>query len=269
MARYNWVRSIDRRYYFKMKKQFLSVKDIVQITGITPRTLHYYDRINLLNPSHKSENGYRVYDRNDLENLQTILFFKEMDLTLKEISDIMQLPKQEQHNKLEMHYQTLILKQQRLGIIINALEDYLSGEELFNLNIFSHSTVLPLQEQYDREAKILYGETEKFKEYEKNLEKLTDDEKADLYYEFEKNMEKVFKELATYINESPSSIEVQKLIVEWKTHLEKYMVCDIDILECIANTYKSDNRFKKYINQFSDKDLSDFLYQAILCYCQK
>jgi DNA-binding transcriptional MerR regulator len=252
-----------------MKKLFLSVKDIVQITGITPRTLHYYDKINLLKPSHKSENGYRVYDRNDLENLQTILFFKEMDLTLKEISEIMKLSKQEQHNILEMQHQTLILKQQRLGTIINALENYLSGEELFNLNIFNNSTVLPLQEQYYREAKVLYGETEKYKEYERNLEKLTDEEKADSYYEFEKNMEKVFKELAAYIDKSPSSNKVQKLIAEWKTHLEKYMVCDTDILECIANTYKSDNRFKKYINQFSDKDLSDFLYQAIMYYCQK
>lgn len=168
-----------------------------------------------------------------------------------------------------MHYKTLILKQQRLGTIINALEDYLSGEELFNLNIFNNSTVLPLQEQYDREAKILYGETEKYKDYERKIEKLTNDEKANLYYEFEKDMEKVFKELATHINESPSANEVQKLIAVWKTHLEKYMVCDTDILECIANTYKSDNRFKKYINQFSDKDLSNFLYQAIMCYCQK
>lgn len=252
-----------------MKKLFLTVKDIVQITGITPRTLHYYDKINLLKPSHKSENGYRGYDRNDLENLQMILFFREMDLTLKEISDIMQLSKQEQHKKLETHYQTLILKQRRLGTIINALEDYLSGKELFNLNIFKNSTVPPLQEQYDREAKILYGETEKYKEYERKLEKLSDNEKADLYYEFGKNMEKVFNSLAKHINESPSCNEVQKLIAEWKSHLEKYMVCDTDILECIANTYKSDSRFKKYLNQFSDKDLSNFLYEAIMCYCHK
>jgi len=146
-----------------MKELFLTVKHIVQITGITPRTLHYYDRINLLKPSHKSENGYRVYDRNDLESLQTILFFKEIDLTLKEISDIMQLSKQEQHKKLETHYRTLILKQQRLGTIINALEDYLSGEELFNLNIFKNSTVLPLQE------KVVYV-IQTFKQLHLNIE---------------------------------------------------------------------------------------------------
>jgi DNA-binding transcriptional MerR regulator len=250
-------------------KQLLTIKDIVEITGTTTRTLHYYDKINLLKPSRKLENGYRVYDRNDLENLQTILFFKEMDLTLKEISDIMKLSKQEQRKILEMHYQTLILKQQRLGTIINALQDYLSGEEIFNLNIFKNSTVIPLQEQYNREAKILYGETEKYKEYESKLEKLSEDEKTKGYNEFKNNTEKVFKKLAMNINEPPSSNEVQQLIIEWKSNLEQYITCDTEILECIANTYKSDNRFKSYINQFSNEDLSNFIYQAIMYYCKK
>lgn len=252
-----------------MKKQLFTVKDIAKITGITPRTLHYYDEINLLKPSRKSENGYRAYDGNDLENLQTILLFKAMDLSLKEISDIMKLSKEEQRKIIEAHYQILILKQQRLGTIINALEDYISGRDIFNLNIFNNSSVLPLQEQYDREAKIVYGETEKYKEFERNIEKLSEVEKANLYHDFGKRMEIIFKKLAKYIKESPSSNEVQKLILEWKSYLEQYMVCDKEILECIANTYKSDNRFKSYINQFSDKDLSDFLYQGIMIHCQR
>ncbi|MEG0772006.1 MerR family transcriptional regulator [Clostridium sp.] len=252
-----------------MKKQLLTIKDIAKITGITPRTLHYYDKINLLKPSRESSNGYRVYDRSDLENLQTILFFREMDLTLKEIADIMQLSKEEQREMLEMHYQTLILKQHRLGAIINSVKDYISGKELFNLNIFSNSTVLPLQEQYDREAKIVYGETEKYKEFERKIEKLSQDEKTDLYDEFGNNMDKIFKKLAVHINDSPSSSGVQALILEWKSQLEKYIVCDTEILECIADNYKSDNRFISYFNQFSDKDLSNFLYEAIMYYCKK
>lgn len=249
-----------------MKKQSFNVKDIVRITGVTTRTLHYYDKINLLKPSGKSENGYRVYNKEDLENLQTILFFKEMDLTLKEISNIMRLSKEEQRKVLNQHYQTLILKQQRLGTIIHAVEDYISGKDIFNLNIFKNSTVLPLQEQYNREAKIVYGDTEKYREYEKNLEKLSDAEKEVFKDEFAQNMENIFKKLASRINEVPSSNEIQELIEEWKSYLEKSMVCDREILECIAHTYKSDNRFKKYINQFSDKDLSSFIYEAIMHY---
>ncbi len=251
-----------------MKKQSFNVKDIVKITGVTTRTLHYYDKINLLKPSGKSDNGYRVYCIEDLENLQTILFFKEMDLTLKEISDIMRLSKEEQRKVLNQHYQTLILKQQRLGTIIHAVEDYISGKDIFNLNIFKNSTVLPLQEQYNREAKIVYGDTEKYREYEKNLEKLSDAEKEVFKDEFAQNMENIFKKLASRINEVPSSSEIQELMEEWKSYLEKSMVCDREILECIAHTYKNDNRFKKYINQFSDKDLSSFIYEAIMHYAK-
>lgn len=251
-----------------MKKQSFNVKDIVKITGVTTRTLHYYDKINLLKPSEKAENGYRVYNKEDLENLQTILFFKEMDLTLKEISDIMALSKEEQRKVLDQHYQTLILKQQRLGTIIHAVEDYISGKEIFNLDIFKNSTVLPLQEQYYREAKVVYGDTEKYKEYEKNLEKLSGAEKEVFKDEFAQNMENIFKKLSSRINETPSSKDVQQLINEWKIHLEKSMVCDREILQCIAHTYKNDNRFKKYINQFSDRDLSSFIYEAIMHYAK-
>lgn len=251
-----------------MKKQFFTVKDIVQITGVTTRTLHYYDKIGLLKPTRLAENGYRTYSRKDLENLQTILFFKEMDLNLYEISDIMKLSKEEQKNLLQKHCETLLLKQQRLTTIINSLGDYVAGKDISNLNIFNNSPFLPLQEQYDREAKITYGQTEKYKEFEKNLEKLSHDEKTDLYNEFSNSMENVFKKLAKHIQSLPSSHEVQELIEEWKSLLEKSMTCDKEILECIADNYKNDNRFKNYLNQFSNEDLSDFIYQAIMYYCK-
>ena len=191
-----------------------------------------------------------------------------MDLSLKEISDIMQLSKEEQLQILKLHHQTLLAKQQRLGTIISALEDYVSGKEIFNLNIFNNSPILPLQEQYSREAEIVYGETEKYKEYEKNLEKLSDKEKENLSYEFANNMEKVFKKLAKQIHNPPSSAEVQKSIAEWKSYPEQTMTCDTEILKCIADTYKSDKRWKNYFNQFSDKDLIEFIYQAIMYYCK-
>ncbi|MGN7938929.1 MerR family transcriptional regulator [Metabacillus sp. 22489] len=251
-----------------MKKHFFTVKDVVRITGVTARTLHFYDKIDLLKPIRMSNNGYRAYSREDLESLRTILFLKEMGISLKEITDIMQLSKQEQLQILEMHYETLLAKQQRLGAIISALEEYVSGKDIFKLNIFNNSSILPIQEQYSREAKMIYGETEKYKEYEKNIEKLSDKEKENLYYEFANNMEKVFKRLAEQIDKHPSSKDIQKLIVEWKSYLEQTMTCDTEILKCIANTYKFDNRWNNYINQFSDEDLCEFVYQAIMYYCK-
>jgi DNA-binding transcriptional MerR regulator len=247
-----------------MKKPLLAVKDIVQITGITKRTLHYYDKINLLKPTHLTENGYRLYDRNSLEKLQTILFLKEMDFSLQEIKDILELSKEEQKQLLKEHSQTLLIKKQRLETIITALDEYVSGKDIYNLRIFHDSSILPLQEQYAHEARFFYGETEKYKEFERTLEKLSPSEKANLFSEFEQNMESVFRRMASCINQSPSSDEVQQLIIEWKSNLELTMVCDAEILACIAYTYKFHNRYKNYINQFGNEDLADFLYDAIM-----
>ncbi|MEB3057560.1 MerR family transcriptional regulator [Bacillus pseudomycoides] len=252
-----------------MKKQLLTVKDIVQITGITKRTLQYYDKINLLKPIYLTENGYRIYDRNSLAKLQTILFFKEMDFSLKEIADILKLTREEQQKLLKKHNQTLLLKKQRLETIITTVDEYVSGKDIYNLNFFNNSSILPLQEQYAHEAKFIYGETEKYKEFEGKLKKLSPSEKANLFSEFELNMEKVFRKIASCINQSPSSDKVQKLIVEWKSYLEQSIVCDSEMLTCIANTYKFDNRFKNYINQFSNEDLAEFLYNAIIHYTNR
>ncbi len=122
-----------------MKKQFLTVKDIVQITGITKRTLQYYDKINLLKPIYLTENGYRLYDKNSLARLQMILFFKEMDFSLKEIAEVLKLTREEQLQLLKKHNQTLLLKKQHLETVITAVDEYVSGKDIYNLNIFNNS----------------------------------------------------------------------------------------------------------------------------------
>lgn len=69
-----------------------TVKEISNITGISVRTLHYYDKIGLLKPTEKSDAGYRLYDDKALEQLQQILFFREFDIPLKEIKTLMENP---------------------------------------------------------------------------------------------------------------------------------------------------------------------------------
>ncbi|UHA73248.1 MerR family transcriptional regulator [Paenibacillus sp. 481] len=249
-----------------MKKHLLAVKDIVQITGITKRTLHYYDKINLLKPTYITDNGYRLYDRDRLAQLQMILFLKEMDFSLKEIEDILKLTRPEQQQLLTQHSQTLWLKKQRLESIIAALDEYVSGKDIYNLHIFSDSSILPLQEQYAHEAKLIYGETGQYKQFEEKLGAIPPSEKANYFSTFEQNMENVFRKVATCMNQSPASDEVQQFITEWKRVLEQSVRCDAEMLTCIANTYKYDHRFNNYINQFSNEDLAAFLYDAITHY---
>lgn len=70
------------------------------------------------------------------------------------------------------------------------------------------------------------------------LEILSPSEKANLFSAFEQNMESIFRRMGYCLNQSPSSDKVQQLIIEWKIVLEQYIVCDSEILACIANTYK-------------------------------
>lgn len=240
--------------------------------GVTRRTLHYYDEIGLLKAESLTPQGYRLYSKNDFERLQTILFFKEMNLPLKEIQHILQLPKEEQNKLLKKHYTVLLSKKQKLEQLLINLEQYLSGEDIFSLSIFENTDVLPIREQYSREAKYHYGDTEKYKEYERNIAQLTQDEKEEVFNKFASDMKRMFKLFAGQIKESPSSDKVQTLVYEWECCFQNFFVCDKEILKHIANSYKFDNRFRNYINQFSDDaddDLSDFIYQAIIQYCEQ
>ena len=68
-----------------------TISQVVELTGISPRTLQYYDEIGLLKPSELTKSGYRLYDE-ALQKLQQILFFKELGFKLKEIKEILQKP---------------------------------------------------------------------------------------------------------------------------------------------------------------------------------
>ena len=72
-----------------MNKKPLSVHEVVQLTGVTARTLHYYDQIGLLKPTKVTKAGYRMYDNTALGRLQSILLFRELQFPLKEIKVIL------------------------------------------------------------------------------------------------------------------------------------------------------------------------------------
>lgn len=84
----------------------MKVSDVAKLTGVTVRTLHYYDEIGLLPPSEVTSSGYRVYNDADLEVLQQILFFRELDFSLEEIRGIMQNPAYEKRLlcKIRKHF---------------------------------------------------------------------------------------------------------------------------------------------------------------------
>ena len=114
-----------------------TVKEISEITGISIRTLHYYDEIGLLLPTKKSDAGYRLYDQKALETLQQILFFREFDIPLKEIKTFMQNNTLDKNQILKMQKNMLITKKIRLEKLIAHIDDILKGESTMDFTIFN------------------------------------------------------------------------------------------------------------------------------------
>lgn len=104
-----------------------TVKEISNITGISVRALHYYDEIGLLTPTTCTEAGYRLYDDKALETLQQILFFREFELSLKEIKAILENPDFDRESILRSQKKMLELKRDRLNRLILSMDDLLEG----------------------------------------------------------------------------------------------------------------------------------------------
>ncbi|OYD07680.1 MerR family transcriptional regulator [Paludifilum halophilum] len=149
------------------------VKEVADWVGISIRTLHHYDHIGLLKPSSVTETGYRIYSDRDLERLQQVLFFKELDFPLQRIKEILDDPAFDQKQALRMHRELLIRKKERLEGIIRTVEQTIRSveggfpmdkKEMFTS--FSMKAIEEHQRKYSEEAKRRYG-NERVEEVEK------------------------------------------------------------------------------------------------------
>lgn len=118
-----------------------TVKEISDLTGISVRTLHYYDEIGLLKPTEKSDAGYRPYDDKALETLQQILFFREFDISLKEIKAVLDNPALERNQILQVQRKMLVTKKERMERLIASIDDILKGENKMDFTIFTKTEV--------------------------------------------------------------------------------------------------------------------------------
>ena len=118
-----------------------TVKEISDLTGISVRTLHYYDEIGLLKPTEKSEAGYRLYDDKALETLQQILFFREFDISLKEIKAVLDNPALDRNQILQVQRKMLVTKKERMERLIASIDDILKGENKMDFTIFTKTEV--------------------------------------------------------------------------------------------------------------------------------
>lgn len=119
----------------------MTVKEVSNLTGISVRTLHYYDEIGLLKPTDKSEVGYRLYDDKALETLQQVLFFREFDIPLREIKAIMADPALDRNQILQMQKKMLLAKKERMERLITSIDGILKGENKMDFAVFSKTEI--------------------------------------------------------------------------------------------------------------------------------
>ena len=124
------------------------------------RTLHHYDEIGLLAPDAITESGYRLYSNDNLETLQQILFFKELDLPLKKIKEIIKSPSFNRQEALFMHRKLFLEKRNRLDKMIGTIEKtiYYSKGEIQMSNKEKFEGFDFSQNPYEQEARERWGD---------------------------------------------------------------------------------------------------------------
>lgn len=225
----------------------MKISDVARLTGITVRTLHYYDEIGLLKPSEVTQAGYRVYNDTDLEVLQQILFFRELDFSLEDIRKIMQNPAYEKESALRKQKELLLQKRSRLDSLIALVDKTLKGEQDMSFRQFDTAKIEETKKKYAEEAKQRWGDTSAYAEYEKKSrsysdaqQNMLDGEGAGILSEFGQN-----RSLA------PDSAQAQALVKKWQAYItSNYYTCTKEILSCLGQMYVVDARFTQHIDQY-------------------
>lgn len=229
-----------------------TVKEISRLTGISVRTLHYYDEINLLKPTQTTDAGYRLYDDTALERLHSILLFRELQFPLKEIKSILDNPDFDTRTALKEQIKLLELQRNRLDeIIISAREILTKGAELMRFSAFDKTEI----DKYTNEAKQKWGHTDAYKEFEEKHSDFAD--KTD-------ELMQIFAEIGKIKHLSPDCEKAQNQIKKLQNFItENYYTCTDEIMKNLGQMYIGDERFKNNIDKAGGVGTAEFTAEAI------
>src|SRR5690606_18274625 len=156
----------------------------------------------------------------------------------------------------------------QLHTTIDNLHRFLNGDSLLEFNSFSQK-LTSLNDQYNKEARIKYGHTEQYKEYEANLASMNEEELQNFNKNITHRVESIYQNLANWSDDSPDSDRIQREIVKLHNCFNKTMSCSLDLFLYIAEQFVADNRFQNYFIKFGYNELPTFIYKAVQYYCQE
>ena len=236
----------------------MQIKEFAQQIGVSVRTLHYYDEIGLLKPSEvDAQNGYRFYDERSLERMQEILFYRELDFSLKTIAQILLSPDYDKQQALTWQRKLLFAKKERLERLIDALDSLEKGEVFMKPN----NEYEDLKNKYAEEVRQRWGSTDAYKE---SQQRNTDFSQAASL------LDAVFEEFAELDrsgispDDEAAKIQVEKL---QRCITDNFYTCTNEILAGLGQMYAADVRFKTNIDKHGE-GTAEFVSQCIKSYCR-
>ena len=247
----------------KALQAVLTVNQLAQIAGVTPRALRYYDAIGLLKPARVGDNGYRYYGEDSLLRLQQLLFYRELGLPLAEIKRIMGSRDFDALKALEGHKEALrrrMTHMQRLLTTVDRTINHLKGvKEMSQKQMFAGFSD-EQQDGYEQEAMQKYdpatvkAANKKWKGYDAaEKQRIADEGNA------------VYQDMVLAMPKGAASPEAQSCVERWRRHLEYFWSPNDNQLLGLVDVYNADPRFKANFDRL-DPNLAEFMRAAVQAY---
>ena len=240
----------------------MTVHEVSKLTGVSIRTLQYYDKIGLLKPSAYSEAGYRLYDDTSLEKLQQILLFRELEFPLGEIKNIINSPAFDRSKALTQQIELLKLKKEHIENLIDlAVGIKAMGVKELKFGAFDTRKI----DEYAAQAKASWGTTPAYKEYEEKSKGRTKEESI----EIGNQMMDIFAEFGEIRDGDPAGEQAQTLVKKLQDFITEHMyTCTKEILSGLGKMYAAGGDFTTNINKHGGEGTAEFAGKAIEIYCK-
>lgn len=241
----------------------MTVKEVSDLTGVSIRTLHYYDQLGLLPAAGHTDSGYRLYDDAALERLQQILLFRELEFPLKDIQRILTNSAFDRRKALAQQIELLTLKKQHLESLISLAQKTLTtGGTYMDFTAFDTQKI----QEYTRQAKQQWGATSAYKEFERKTAHQTAQEAANMG----SRLMEILAVFGGMQHKSPAAPAVQTQVKALQAFItEHYYTCTKEIFAQLGQMYGAGGAFTENINAAGGPGTAEFAAKAIEVYCQQ
>lgn len=230
-----------------------TIKKIANLSGVSARTLRFYDEIDLLKPARVNSSGYRIYGQNEVNRLQQILFYREMDLKLEEIKEILDNPDFDVEQALMEHQEKLVAKRQEIDRLLASVQQtmkYYKGEiemsDQEKFTAFKEQKVAENEAKYGKEIREKYGE-ETVERSNKKYLNLTEEQMQ----EMAETEVQLFEKIGVYLEqpeiESDVAKEIFRLHKKWLSYT--WPTYSAEAHKGLGMMYIADERFMAYYDE--------------------